>query len=261
MLTRCHYVLSYADRLRRVGGTDNFNNHSSRTLLVEQDGDLQSKLADNEFHFPVNISLFTLRQPNLSDGDQLVHCLLCDLHYTLSIAVRSQKTPPSSLRYYYIVSIHEQLFPYIIGQDRTSTDTSTLVPGPTSLEVNDSRITPLRLAIFILTSWVLFSSGDQLESQSLGLANLASRLRVLLSSTVSGLHINANWMPYPGALMWCHAIGVRFAGLQCDRTWFMMHFLRLAQLSTLESWEEASKSIHAIVSGLEQIMRVSLKPR
>jgi hypothetical protein len=38
----------------------------------------------------------------------------------------------------------------------------------------------------------------------------------------------------------------------------MMHFLRVAQLSALESWEETSRSIEVIVCTLERIGRVSV---
>ena len=249
-------MLSYADRLRRAGDDDNQNNHTSITPQLLESGTAQNPYSNYQFAFPVNLSLFTLNQPSLAEDQHIISLLLCDLYNILAIAANSQVAPLSHSIYEYIVSQHDQLLSYLTDQDYIHTNISTPVSGPTSFDANDLCITSLRLSIFILTSSLFSSHDEEGAHQTQNLANLASRLRVLLSSTVSGMHIDTNWMPFLGALMWCHAIGLRFAGPQLDRTWFMMHFLRVAQLTALESWEETSRSIEVIVCTLEQIGRV-----
>jgi hypothetical protein len=251
-------VLSYADRLRRAGDDDSHSNHTSITPQLLGSGTAQYPYSDYQFAFPINLSLFTLNQPSLAKDQHIIYLLLCDLHNILAIAANRQIAPLSHSVYEYVVFQYDQLLPYITDQDHIHTDISTLVPGPTSLDANDLCIAPLRLSIFILTSFLFSSHDEEGAHQTQNLANLVSRLRALLSSTVSGIHINTNWAPFLGALVWCHAIGLRFAGPQFDRTWFMMHFLRVAQLSALESWEETSRSIEVIVCTLERIGRVSV---
>jgi hypothetical protein len=214
--------------------------------------------SEYQFASPVDLSLFTLSQPSLADRHSISD-LLCDLYHILSIATSSQATALSRPTYEYVVSRHNQLISYISNHGHPNT--SQFLPISSSTVANDPHLTALRLCTLILTSYLLSSHYKTKEDQTKNLTNLVSQLRALLNSSASELHNRVGWLPFPGALVWCHAIGLRFAGSRRDRTWFLMEFLRVAHLCILETWEKTSKSMEVIVCGLVRIERVSMEPR
>ncbi|TAQ87783.1 hypothetical protein B7494_g3881 [Chlorociboria aeruginascens] len=227
VLSRCHYILSYADRLRRAANNDNTYNHTSSSFILID----SHPHPDYQFIFPFDFALFTLGQAGLNENYNLDYTVLSNLYHILSMATSSQVSPPNRSTYEYLLSQHERLRSHITDQD--------------TISANNPRIAPVCLSTFILTSSLLAPHNN--------LPALASQLRTLLGSTTNGPHKYAHWTPFLGALIWCHAIGLRFADARRDRTWFLMQFLRAAQLGMLERWEETGRSTSAVVGGLERI--------
>jgi hypothetical protein len=241
-LIRANYLLSHADRLRRAGGDAK---QVDRPFPGSQPHglDLHPPLYPNyQFAFPIDLSLFTLDKSRVAE-DEYVQVLLCDLYYLLALAAERQ-APLSHITYEYILCLHRQLLPYI--PDSIDINNSTPPPASTSSHADIQSREPLRLSVFILTSCLL---SDPSESQSRNLAALATQLRSVLGLT----HNLTTWTPFPGALVWCYAIGLRFADPQRDRTWFLMQFLRTSHACTMKTWEETSKSIEVVTYGLERI--------
>jgi len=237
-------MLSHADHLRRM------NIHPDQIALHDANTERTRSLPGGT-RLPGNYWPFTFGSPTLAESYDANYVLLCDLRHILGIA-ESSKIPISRSAHDYIISQHAKLLSHI-------EDPLGSALGPPSLVVNESRNAPIRLSIFMLTECLLNGNGMECEEQASRLSFLVSRLRDLLRASDSKLHISAEWTPFRGALMWCHAIGLRFAGTQSDRTWFMMHFLRVAQHSALERWTETSTSMEMIVGGLEWIGSVSVE--
>ena len=253
-------MLSYTDRLRRARDDENsHHNHISgsiQSLIQNADPQLDP---DSQFADPIDFSVFTFGQRSIAEDDRLVQALLCDLYHILSIAASHQMALPSRLTYERVISLHQSLLSHILDQDTPSNGHPIPTPRHISSDATRSNnhyqlIAPLQLSTFILTSYLLFSSRNGEAPQTQSLARLASRLRALLDSRRRD-HISSCWLPFPGALAWCHAIGLRFADPQRDRTWFLMQFLRVTHLSVLETWEETSRSIEMVVYGLERVGR------
>lgn len=191
------------------------------------------------------------------DGEEhhFIHILLCDLYHILFIAACRQTAPLHHSTYEYVTSRHKELLSHVLDQEPANTLHPAHESSTTSNDTNDQRIAPLRLSVLILTSWILSSSEKQDKDQAQNLTGLTARLRALLDSSNSGLHHQIKWLPFPGALMWCHAIGLRFGDQRYDRMWFLMQFLRVSHLGVLETWEETSRSLEMIVRSLERTGR------
>ena len=239
-LIRSNHILSYVDCLRRAGDNDHLNHTSSGPRPHEQNTRSYPYYND-QFATPLDFSLFTFGQPSLGEDHHLTYVLLSDLYDIVSIAASYQTSPLKHSTYDYLISKHEQLLPYISNQDLTKTDHFISNLGTTTLDA----VAPLRLSTFILTSCLLSSHDEYLPQRPV---KLVSQLRSLLSS-----RNHTNWTPFQGALVWCLAIGLRFADPRRDRTWFLMQFLRVTHLCVLETWDETSRSLELLVYGLERI--------
>lgn len=254
-LTQCHYMLSYADRLRRTGDHDNRYIHASRGSHISEPDMEPQRYHDYQFAFPFDLSLFTLGQPILNDAHHLLYDPLQELYRILSISTSFQPGSLSGSTYDYVVSLHNRLFPYLPNQELALTNSPVPDLGHTLADANDWRIAPARLSTFILTSYLLCNNAEK-EEDSRALTKLASSLRTLLGSAVDVSRNHADWIPFPGALLWCHAIGVQFAHPGHDRTWFLMQFLRVSHPSILEAWEATSRSrSDCIQSGTDRLGR------
>jgi hypothetical protein len=249
-MIRAHFLLFHADRLRRAGGdAKQFDRSFPGPYLYGPD--LHPPLCSNDrFTFPADLSLFTLSQKCLAE-DQYIQVLLCDLYHLLALATDWQTSLDHST-YEYILCLQKQLLPYVPEQCFLDLNSSTSPPAFASSNKDNKFCEPLRLSIFILTSCLL---SDPSESQSRNLAALATQLRFVLGLA----HNHTTWFPFPGALVWCYAIGLRFADPQRDRTWFLMQFLRTSHACAMKSWEETSKSMEVVTYGLERIRHITVE--
>jgi len=245
-----HFLLSRADRLRRTSSNarppyGSFSNSQSD----EPDSDLRLR-ANYQFALPVDLTLFTLNHTSMNK-DQYIHVLLCDLYLLLAPNVdwHNPLYPPT---YEYVVGLHNQLLPYILDQDLSSMHSSTSAPTYTSSGIDNQFYGPLRQSLFILTSCLLT---NPCEGEPQSLSSLVSKLRSMLSL----VHNHIAWTPFPGALVWCYAIGLRFADPQLDQKWFLMQFLRVSHSCTMKKWEETAKSMEVVTYGLERIRPMYLE--
>lgn len=246
LVIRSNHLLSCVDCLRRAGNNDHLADASmADPHFYEQEARTHSYFK-YQFALPLHSSLFTFGQPCLAEDNHPIYALLSELYDTLSISVRRQSLPTSRSIYNRLVSRHEELLPHISYQDHPKTN--HLISNPAAT-IPDT-IAPLRLSIFILLSCLL-SANEKHQTQSS--VKLASQLRIMLSS-----RNHTNWEPFQGALIWCLAIGLRFADARPDRTWFMMQFLRVTHRCVLSTWDEASRSLEVVVYGLERVGRVGM---
>ena len=245
LVIRSNHLLSCVDCLRRAGNNGHLA-HASTADPHKQDARMHSYFK-YQFALPLQSSLFTFGQPCHAGDHHLIYTLLGDLYDTLSIATICQSSSISRSIYDRLISRQEELLPHISCQDYNKKGHPISNYCTTILDT----IAPLRFSIFILISCLLFGN-DIYQTQSP--VKLASQLRVLLSSPN-----HTSWEPFQGALVWCLAIGLRFADARLDRTWFMMQFLRVAHRCVLNAWDETSKSLEVVVYGLERIGRVSLQ--
>lgn len=225
------------------------HNQTSLGLYTSQHHTNQQLYPEYQMALPADFSLFIFGHPSLPEGNHVVYTLLCDLYHILSIAATSHIAPLTSSTYEYILSQHRHLLFYISDQDAANTDDSISIFSSPPGNADDLHIAPLRLSVFILTSCLLCRRDEKEEGQAQNLARLAARLRALLTA---GSRDDAIWMPFLGALIWCRAIGLRFADRH-DRTWFVMQFLCSAQNGVLKMWEETSRCMDIIVCSLERI--------
>lgn len=193
------------------------------------------------------LSVFTLGQQSLPTDYGIVFTLLEDLYDIILISAGVNKTSRTKEEIHrYVASKHRAMFPYF--ESRSNAEASAEIHPSTPAE--DYRIAPLRLLILILCSCLQYGFKPGHDSV---LANLASQLRQLLESSGMLADYHAQWMPFVGALVWCYAIGVRFAEGKRDRTWFLMQFLRTSQSYILDATEVTSSSISMVLDGLEGI--------
>lgn len=196
---------------------------------------------DTQFSFPVDFALFTFGHHCPFENNSLIYSLLGDLYIVLSIAGSSDEAPVPLATYAYIVYQRERAcspISFDAAQDNINQG-----------DKGNIMAVPICHSIFLLTSHLL-SGVEDYEVGSL--AQIASNIRKLLSETRIGVEYSIAWIPFPGALLWCYAIGVRFAGPK-DKTWFLMQFLRVSHLGVLEKWDEACKSIFLISKALGNI--------
>jgi hypothetical protein len=120
----------------------------------------------------------------------------------------------------------------------------------------DPKLAPLQLSIFMVASCLLYGAeGDQRSS----LAASASRLRGLLTKLVTQIELHETGiMLFPGALVWCYAIGIRFSDPERDQKWFMVQFLRTTQAWMAGAFDEMSRNSRMIVDCMERIGRLSV---
>jgi len=235
-------LISYADRLRRAGDND----RTSSNPRPHKQGTRSYTYSNYQFALPLDSLLFTFGQPSLAEKHYPIYVLLSDLYHILSIAADRRITSLNPTVYDYIISEHRKPLPYVSNQDPIKTDHISN-PDTATLDI----VAPLRLSTFILTSYLL-SGHDEYQTQST--AQLVSHLRSLLNS-----RNHTNWVPFQGALVWCLAIGLRFANPQRDRTWFLMQFMRVSHRCVLEMWYETSRSLEVLVPSLERIRRASVE--
>lgn len=229
-LIRADRLLSYADRIRRAGNLDN--------RQVRQYSNFQVS-------FPLDLSMFNLGQSSWIEDHLLIYSPLNDLYRIFSMVSGGQNLSLNRSDYDFLTSQHQSLAQYIPSEHLADKENFISSLGPESHDA----ITALRLSTMILTSSVLSDN----EIMVAKLAGLASQLRSLLSA-----NNYPNWNPLQGMLVWCLAIGLRFADPQRDRTWFLMQFLRVTHLCVLEAWDVTSRSLEVLVGGLERIGRVSI---
>jgi hypothetical protein len=227
-LTRGFFLLDQTNRLRMA------SNKATKPSAPELPFDFQ-------FSCPVDFALFTLGHKRSSWEISPIYSLMMELHNVLSIADSSRVTPVSKHSYDYVASRWNHLSQDIVayaGQEEISNG------------INENTSTaPIRLCIFMLASYLL-SSQELYQNQSL--SQLASQMRALLSVTGIGVDYHTAWIPFPGTLLWCCAIGIRFAG-PSDKTWFLMQFLRISHSWLLERWEETCKNICLVARAVENM--------
>jgi hypothetical protein len=196
------------------------------------------------FDASTHLSLFTFNLNTVEMNQAYMIEPLKDL-FNVIYAATCQTTPIFDLSVYnYLELQHKKLSN--IFQSQGAAD-------PTPSGYNDPRIIPIQLCSFILTSHfherkLPLQIDTAKHSQS-----LASSLRAMLNPTTAGSHMHAVWMPFPGGLAWCHAIGFFFASEKKDRTWFLMQFLRVSHFWVLDKWDESTKSIDTILSRLQDL--------
>jgi hypothetical protein len=186
---------------------------------------------DFQFCFPVDTAIFTLtRETNSSDWWNS-STPLWDMYNLLSIA-SSSDTLVSQSTYEYIMSQRVHIRDDICSDD-----------------VREGIIQGVLLCVSMLSSHLL-SRSDSVQNQPV--SQLAFQLRVLF--VMNGIEALGGAKPphIPGALVWCYAIGARFAD-QDEKPWFFMHFLRTCHSCYLENWEQARLNIGLVTSALISI--------
>jgi hypothetical protein len=258
ILTRGHYMLLYTDRLRQTASNEYDRDYLSHKHHSSQESSYLNPYPNYQFALPVDFSLFTFNHPSVDGDDHLIYVLLSNLYSIVSIAASCGISPIGRSNYEYLLSQHDELRHSIRHQGETHN--TRVFPTSNLFSFNDDNIfiMSVRLSTFILTSYLLSSSEEE-EKPTQETARLATRLRTLLSSSTGQTYSHTDWMPFPGASVWCYAIGIRFADPQRDRTWFLMQFLRVAHMGVLETWDETSRSLEAITCGLERIRRVNME--
>jgi hypothetical protein len=224
-----------ANRLRIAG--------SSRLVDAPSQADPSLQFQSQpEFAFPMDAALFTFGQPASAENSHLIYLLLGDLYHVVSIAASSQQKKVNRSTYENVASQRKRMIPYISSSDEHDVDPS---------------IAPLQLSIFIVASCLLFGAdGDQRYA----LAATASRLRSLLFKLEgeSGL-LGVDLRLFPGALVWCYAIGARFSDPQRDQKWFLMQFVRTTHTWISEGFDQISTNARMIVGCLEGIKRLGVE--
>jgi hypothetical protein len=196
---------------------------------------------DTQFSFPVDFALFTFGHHCPYEDNSLIYSLLGDLYSVLSIAESSGEAMVAPATHEYIAYQRERAYhPISLNTIQDCIDQG---------DGENIMAAPIRLCTFLLTSYLI--SGTEIH-EACSLAQITSIVRTRLSATRIGIEYSTTWIPFPGALLWCYAIGLWFADTK-DKTWFRMHFLRISHLGVLEKWDEACKSIFLISKALRNI--------
>ncbi|KAH8653521.1 hypothetical protein BX600DRAFT_515788 [Xylariales sp. PMI_506] len=239
---RCSKLLDQSNRLRQMG-----DHVSGRTKESEASHPHLFNLSVP----PQDFSVFTL---DLEHGlnDQGVVCgLLKDLYQVVSIAIQLSTSPAASQTVYdYVVSVYNRVLQSL---DDPPSKGGVSVSDYELTEEHSPIVAPLRLTVLMLCSCLLYGEYGAGET----LARLANRLRGLFESRRTMLEFHTQWSPFVGGLLWCQAIGVRFAVGKRDRTWFLMQFLRISQSYILDDCPNISESIAMVLDGLENITKLS----
>jgi hypothetical protein len=168
------------------------------------------------FSLPVDFALFTLGYDYQPDEQHPTYSLVADLYTLISIAKQAGEAPVSKPTYTYVESQRYHLEQKVAG---------TGLEDDASLGIDEKmRAAPICLCMFMLAS-VLLSGSEPPQHDFL--STNSSQLRALLSTTGTGTEHHTVWTRFPGALLWCLTIGVRFAD-QTDKTWFPMQFMKTA---------------------------------
>jgi hypothetical protein len=223
--------------------------NANKHISASSQEDLASKLPlHSQATYPIDLSLFTFRQPRLTEDDYLVYILLSDLYHVVCIATN-----------FVNARVSQPTYDYIASQQKRMIACMEEVPGsngePRNIEKIDHGIDPiilpLRLSILLVSSClILGTETDRIPS----LTALASRLRRTMSG--SGLDRSSQ---FPGALVWCYAIGARFSNTDCDQRWFLVQFLRSTLAWMAEALEILLKNVKTIVGCMEIIGQLSIE--
>lgn len=199
---------------------------------------------DYRISIPVDLHIFTLGNDCSSQMDTLLYILVGDLYYMLWIADQSSKGPVAQTTYDYVSAQWNDLYQNLRSDDNFS---------PFLLSHSeDIRIAPMRLSIFIYATYLLDSKLSQSPTQNIPIASLVSQLKKLLAKTGYGIEAHSLWMPFPGALLCCHAVGMRFAETE-EKMWFTMQFMKLAHPWLIERWEDSFKTVGLVLSTVRNI--------
>jgi hypothetical protein len=202
-------------------------------------------LSSTQFLFPVDFVLFTFGDRCPSEDNTQIHSLLVDFYSILSIAEASRDPLVAATTHDYMAYQRQLSYQHIFLDD---------IQGINHRIEENTMSAPIHLCIFLLGSYLL--SGSHIYEAS-SLAQIASKIRTHFSSTSIGLAYTTACIPFPGALLWCYAVGVRFAGPE-DKTWFLMQFLRVSHWGFLEKREQACKSLLLVVNALENVYPLCL---
>ena len=219
-----------------------------QTYLIHTEiatGEGQSDL-DSALNFalflPLDLNILTFGLDCSSQENALARTLAGDLYYMLWIADNSSEGTIAQSNYDYVfaqwIELHHKL---VIN------DTNSEIPE----QVEDVRALPLRLSTLILASYLL---GPEI-CQDLRISDLTSRLQQVLKTTGFGLEAHLAWAPFPGALICCHAVGMRLSE-KGSRVWFTMQFMKLSHPWLIERWEDAFKTVASVSKAVRNIRPV-----
>lgn len=210
-------------------------------------------LSSLQFAFPMDASIFTFGQPASAEDSYLIYLLLGDLYHVVSVAASCQ-TLVNRSTYEYVASQRKRMLPLVTTS--VLNDDEGFVLKETE-DDTDLRLLPLQLSIFLVASCLLFGAGDD---QRHFLAASASRLRSLLTKLgAPSEYYDADLTLFPGALVWCYAIGVRFSDPKRDQKWFLLQFLRTTHVWMPGAFDEMSRNARMIVDCMECIGRLSVE--
>ena len=201
-----------------------------------------------DFAFPMDSALFTFGQPASEEINGLIYLLLGDLYHVVSIAASSQQRQVNRPTYENVVSQRIRMLSDISSSDSKTEERNNKV---------DPRFMPLQLSIFIVASCLLFGAeGDKKNTLAESASHLRSRLIKLEAESEQPVEDSRQ---FPGALVWCYAIGARFSDPQCDQKWFLMQFVRSTHTWISEGFDHLSKNAKMIVGCLEGIRRLNVE--
>lgn len=193
---------------------------------------------DLQLSLPVDVGIFVFGSNySLTENTSIV-TLLGELHFMLWIAQKYSQG-----------RITQDFCDYVYAQwcdlyQKTVVDNNVTVPEKTE----DIRASPIRLCIFMLATYLL---GPDM-THGIQLSQLACTLQQLLKKTGFALEAHLSWMPFPGALICCYMVGLRFAE-KLQKTWFTMLFMKLSHAWLLDDWEGASKIIYLVSDAVRKI--------
>lgn len=213
-------------------------NNSKTIVSSSPDSCLLGRRIVQQLARPMDVSIFTFGHLGLSESDSPTYSLIGDLYHLMLVA--SHEIAVSQSTYEYVASKWKWMFAYLReseGELRDGTD-----------DCADPLVKALQLNILIVSSCLLLGAeGDQ----KFYLAGLASRMRSVLTA-ISGSELSSK---FPGALIWCYAIGARFSS-QYDQKWFLVQFLRCTQVSMEGALEILLQNVKIVVDCMENIKQL-----
>ncbi|KAH8590551.1 hypothetical protein B0O99DRAFT_304920 [Bisporella sp. PMI_857] len=231
-------IVAQANYLRIAGENKPMTRqYQSSTLL---------KLQPNfQFTSPFDVSIFTFGQPASAEENHLAYILLGDIYHLSSIGRNCRHTKIDQSTYEYVDSQRRHMLKQVEAASLTDSGIHALVGDDNDCDLG---IMPLKLSMLLLSSWLLFGTAGNMRQS---LVAVASQLRRTLTiiGTQKEYH-GANIALFPGALIWCYAMGLRFSNPKRDQKWFLVQFLSTTHKWMPEASNNLSKSIQTIFTCL-----------